>query len=99
MSQLGEVNNDVHVRTGRLSLGGRGCEGEGSSNAMDRYSKRLTSVLSLLRGERRKSLDRLCRESRKFGNSTSSVPTCVATRLRAGTVACAVLSAVIEGGA
>src|SRR5882724_8084249 len=31
-----------------------------------------------------------------FGKSTSSVPTCVATRLRAGAVACAVLSAAIE---
>ena len=43
-------------------------------------------------------LDRVWRESRKFGNSTSSVPTC-ATRLRADAVACAVLSAAIEAAA
>jgi hypothetical protein len=50
---------------------------------------------SLLRGRGGKSLDRVVRIC-KFGNSASSVPRCVATRLRAGAVACAVLSAVIE---
>jgi hypothetical protein len=47
MRQLGKVKNDLHVRTGRLSLGGRG-ESEGSSSAMGPLysSKPLTSVLS-----------------------------------------------------
>src|SRR6266481_520688 len=50
MRQLGKVKNDLHVRTGCLSLGGRG-ESEGSSSAMDRYSPNPSPQSSpLLRG-------------------------------------------------
>jgi hypothetical protein len=97
MRQLGKVKATSHAYGVASPWSGRE-EGEGSPTAMDCYSSRpLTSILSpSTRGEAENLGPAVQCESRNLGNSISSVPTCVATRLRAGAVVCAVLSAVIR---
>jgi hypothetical protein len=96
MSQLGKVKNDLHVRTGGLSLGRRGGGGGFVERNGSVQPKPLTSVLSpSTRGEAER-LDQGWCESRKLWKLNIQRPPCVATGLRAGAVACAVLSAAIE---
>src|SRR6266480_5570069 len=97
MRQLSKVKT-TRARVSGSPLHSQG-EGEGEGFVQCNGSVQQTPHLSPLpfyEGRGGKAWIRSGANFVSFGNSTSSVPTCVATRLRAGAVACAVLSAVIE---